>query len=150
VRRWLALPLLLGVMALLGAALTGGATALPDATFTSTPSSGPPGSSIEIASVTPCPSNPTGVAGPRVVRATLTRGSVVLGSVQLSVSSSGAWSGDLFVSRSATAGAARLDAFCFSSVEAEGATVAYPARSFTVVATAPPAPITSVVPAVTG
>jgi hypothetical protein len=42
-----------------------------------------------------------------------------------------------------------MDAFCFSSAQAEGATLAYTARSFSVVGIAPTAPITPVVP-VTG
>jgi hypothetical protein len=42
-----------------------------------------------------------------------------------------------------------MDAFCFSSAQAEGATLAYTARPFTVVGMAPAGPITPVVP-VTG
>jgi hypothetical protein len=150
VRRLIVLPLLFGVLALLGVAVTGGATAVPDAEFTSTPESGAPGTSISVASVTPCPPNPTGVAGPRVVRVTLSRGSGQVGFVQLSVGSSGAWTGHLVVAHSAAAGAASLDAFCFSSDVAEGATVAYAARSFTVVSVAPIASISPIAQPVTG
>ena len=149
-RRLLVLAVLFGVIALAAVVVMGGATAVPDAEFTSTPVDGPPGTSIVVSSITPCPQNPTGVEGPRVVRVTLSRGSAQLGFVQLAVASSGAWSGHLVVAPSATVGAASLDAFCFSSVEAEGATLAYMARLFTVVGVAPVAPIAPVAPAVTG
>ena len=149
-RRSLVLPVLLGVVALLGGTVMSAATAMTDAQFTSAPGAGAAGSHITVASVTPCPPNPAGVAGPRVARVTLARGSLLLGSVQLPVASSGAWTGRLVVAGSATAGAATLDAFCFSSGQAEGATLAYTTRSFTVVAEAPAAPISPVMPAVTG
>ena len=112
----------------------GAANAQSNARFSRHPAAGPPGTSITVTSITPCPANPPGVAGPRLVRVTLARGSVVLGSAQLSPGSSGAWSGTVFVSRSASRGAATLSAFCFSSAQAEGATLAYEPRTFTVTA----------------
>jgi hypothetical protein len=143
--------LIFSVIALVGLVLAvGGANAASAATFTNNPAAGPPGSSITVASITPCPPNPVGVVGPRLVRVTLTRASLVFGSVQLSVNAAGSWKGSLALGRSATPGAARLDAFCFSSAQAEGATLAYDPRTFTVVGAAPPARPVSAVPAVTG
>lgn len=149
-RKLITLPPLFGVIALLGVSFTFRAAAVPGAEFTSTPGSGPPGTSISVSSITPCPPNPSGVVGPRVVRVTLSRGNARLGSAQLSVASSGTWSGHLTVASSATGGSSSLDAFCLSSVEAEGATLAYNARSFTVTTEAPTAPIASAPVAVTG
>jgi hypothetical protein len=130
------------------------ATASPADTFSSSPSSGPPGTAISVASVTSCPANPAGVVGPRLVRVTLSRGNTVFSSVRLSLSTSGGWRGTLVVPKSASPGAAALSAFCFSSAMAEGATLAYQERTFTVTAPkvtpAPPAKPITATPTVTG
>ena len=122
----------------------GGVSAGAAATFDSTPAEGPPGTSITVSSVTPCPPNPAGVEGPPIVRVILAKGGQELASVQLPVDASGNWSGSLVVPDSATPGVATLDAFCFSSATAEGTTLNYEQRTFTVTAVAarpsPPAP----------
>src|SRR5207247_11053279 len=131
-----AMPALIGLAALVFS--LGAASATQPAAFARTPAVGPPGTSITVASVTRCPPNPAGVAGPRVVRVSLVEGGRGVGFAQLPVDASGAWSGTLVVSRSARPGAATLGAFCASSPQAEGATLAYQPRSFAVTAAAAP------------
>ena len=104
----------------------------PTATFDSTPAAGPAGSSITVSSITPCPPLPAGVQGPPIVRVNLVQGGQEVGSVELPVDASGAWSGALVVAGSASPGGATLDAFCFSSTQAEGTTLTYQSRTFTV------------------
>src|SRR2546430_9393268 len=123
------LPLMLGV-----------ASAGPVATFDSTPASGPPNTAITVSSITPCPPLPPGVPGPPIARVALSQGSQAIASVELPVDGSGAWSGTLVVPGSAGAGDATIQAFCFSSAQAEGATLAYEPRTFTVTAVSTPAP----------
>jgi hypothetical protein len=133
--------LLLVVVAALGLLLcVGGATAGAAATFDSTPAEGPPGTSITVSSVTPCPPNPAGVEGPPIARVVLSKGGQELASVDLPVDASGNWSGSLVVPDSATPGAATLNAVCLSSATAEGTTLNYEPRTFTVTAVAAPPP----------
>jgi hypothetical protein len=133
--------LLLVVVATSGLFLcVGGATAGVSATFDSTPSEGPAGTLITVSSVTPCPPNPAGVEGPPIVRVFLSQGGQELASVDLPVDASGNWSGSLVVPDSATPGGATLDASCLSSAMAEGSTLNYEPRTFTVTAVAAPPP----------
>jgi hypothetical protein len=134
--------LLLVVVAALGLLLfVGGATAGVSATFDSTPAEGPPGTLITVSSVTPCPPNPSGVEGPPIVRVVLSKGGQELASVDLPVDASGNWSGSLVVPDPATPGGATLEASCLSSATAEGTTLNYEPRTFTVSAiAAPPTP----------
>jgi hypothetical protein len=120
-RAVLALAIIVGVL-VAGSQLE--ANAQPG-TFKVTPTSGPPGTTITLTSVTPCPKNPAGVTGPRLVRATLFRGPTVIARGTFPVSASGAWSGTITVGPQAASGRDTLDAFCFSSPQAEGATLAY-------------------------
>jgi hypothetical protein len=94
-------------------------------TFRVTPTAGPQGTTITLTSVTPCPMNPAGVTGSRLVRATLFRGPAVIARGTFPVSASGAWSGTITVGPQAALGRDMLDAFCFSSPQAEGVTLAY-------------------------
>jgi hypothetical protein len=143
--RRLLLFVVLGAMAFVLS--VGGASAGAAATFDSTPAEGPGGTSIAVSSVTPCPPNPAGVEGPPIVRVILSQGGQQLASVELAVDASGSWSGNLVVPDSANQGGATLDAFCFSSAEAEGTTLNYEPRTFTVTAVvAPPPPPTPPVP----
>lgn len=103
------------------------------ATFRATPTSGPPGTGIAVASVTPCVL-PAGVTGAPFARVTLTRGSTVITAGRFPVSASGAWSGTLTVGSQAALGADTLQAFCIASPQAEGALLAYAAVPFTVTA----------------
>jgi hypothetical protein len=66
------------------------------------------------------------------VRVNLVQGGQGIGSVVLPVDASGAWSVALVVAGSASPGGATLNAFCFSSTQAEGATLTYQSRTFTV------------------
>jgi hypothetical protein len=133
--------LIVSVVALVGVVLgVGAATASTAATFSRSPATGSPGSSITVASVTPCPANPTGVPGPRHVDVVLSASHRVFGSIQAPVNASGAWKSTLFVSRSATPGGATLGAFCFSGPQAEGTTLTYQPRDFTVTAATPVPP----------
>jgi hypothetical protein len=151
--------LLVVVVAALGVFLcVGGASAGASATFDSTPAEGPPGTSITVSSVTPCPPNPAGVEGPPIVRVVLSKGGQELASVDLPVDASGNWSGSLVVPDSATPGGATLDASCLSSATAEGTTLNYEPRTFTVTAVGaapppaaptPPAPVAAA-PRLTG
>jgi hypothetical protein len=131
-----AMPALMGLAGLVFS--LGAASATSPATFARRPAAGPPGTSLTVSSITPCPPNPAGVAGPRVVRVSLVEAGRGVGFAQLPVAASGAWSGTLVVSRSARPGAATLGAFCASSPQAEGATLAYELRSFAVTAAAAP------------
>jgi len=126
------------------------ANAAQTARFARQPASGPAGTRITVSSITPCPANPAMVTGPRVVDVTASRGSTSLGSVRLSPQASGAWSGTLTVSSRARAGAVTLDAFCRSSAQAEGATLAYASRVFTVTSMAAPAQAVPGQPTFTG
>ena len=151
--------LLLVVVAALGLLLfVGGATAGVSPTFDSAPAEGPAGTLITVSSVTPCPPNPAGVEGPPIVRVFLSKGGQELASVDLPVDASGNWSGSLVVPDTATPGGATLDASCLSSAMAEGSTLNYEPRIFTVTAIAapppppaptPPAPV-AVAPRLTG
>jgi hypothetical protein len=134
--RLVAMPALIGLAGLVF--WMGAASATSPATFARTPAAGPPGTSITVSSITRCPPNPAGVAGPLVVRVSLAQGGRGIGSAQLPVNASGAWSGTLVVSRSARPGGASLGAFCASSPQAEGATLAYQQRTFQVTAAAAP------------
>jgi hypothetical protein len=137
--------LLLVVVSALGLLLcVGSAAAGASATFDSTPADGPPGTLITVSSVTPCPPNPAGVEGPPLARVFLSKDGQPLASVDLPVDASGNWNGSLVVPDSATPGGATLDASCLSSAMAEGATLNYEPRTFTVTAGAappPPAPV---------
>jgi hypothetical protein len=125
----------------------GGATAGVSATFDSAPADGPPGTLITVSSVTPCPPNPAGVEGPPIVRVFLSKGGQELASVDLPVDASGNWTGSLAVPDTATPGGATLDASCLSSATAEGTTLNYQPRTFTVtVIAAPPPPTTPPAP----
>src|ERR1700716_1161750 len=116
-------------VALAGVVLGGGAaTASPAATFSRSPAAGPPGASITVAAVTPCPANPAGVPGPRHVDVVLGNGKRIFGSIQLPVNASGGWKGTVVVSSAASPGAATLSAFCFSGPQAEGTTLSYQPR----------------------
>jgi hypothetical protein len=88
----------------------GSAAASPGATFASNPVAAPPGATIVVSSVTPCP--PTG--GAPVVIVTLQGSHRLIGTVQLPVSPSGRWRGRLAIARSAIPGPASLDASCLS------------------------------------
>ena len=126
-------------IARLGAAALGAAAfliALPaagagTATFTSTPASGPPGTSIVLTSRTPC-TLPPGVSGQPFIRASLTRGSTVVSATTIALSPSGSWTGTLSVGSQAATGIDTIDAFCLASPQAEGALLAYSPRTFTV------------------
>src|SRR5512135_1779648 len=148
------------VSVVVGTVLTvGAAGASPAATFRRTPAAGPPGSSVTVASVTPCPA--TGGAANPVVRVALIQGDLV-SSALLPISASGRWRGSLPVPRSATPGPATLQASCLTkppSGPPEGLSsikaLTYDDRSFTVIArpsvrrAAPARPVTAV-PATTG
>jgi hypothetical protein len=138
--------LLFLVVSALGLLLcVGSATAGASATFDSTPADGPPGTLITVSSVTPCPPNPAGVEGPPLVRVFVSKDGQPLASVDLPVDASGNWNGSLVVPDSATPGGATVAASCLSSAMAEGATLNYEPRTFTVTAIAatppPPAPV---------
>lgn len=100
-------------------------------TFRATPTSGPPGTTISVSSVTPCVL-PAGVTGSPFGRITLSRGSTVLASGDFPALSSGSWSGTLTVPSGTTAGAATLGADCQASQQAEGSLVHYDNVSFIV------------------
>jgi hypothetical protein len=136
-RRLLLLVVLAAFALLLSA---GGATAGAAATFDSSPAEGPPGTSITVSSVTPCPPNPAGVEGPQVVRVVLSKGGQELASVDLPVDASGNWSGTVVVPNSTSPGEATLSAVCLSSAQAEGSILNYEDRTFTVTAVAAPPP----------
>jgi hypothetical protein len=103
------------------------------ATFSATPASGPPGTSIVLSSVTQC-RLPAGVTGQPLVRATLSRGSTVISAATIPVAASGSWTGTLRVGRLAASGVDTIEAFCLASPQAEGALLAYSPRTFTVTA----------------
>jgi hypothetical protein len=114
------------------------ATSLPagaqtTGTFTASPTSAFAGSSISLASVTPC-TLPAGVTGAPLVRATLTRGSSALADVTIPVDASGSWRGTLRVPSGTTSGPAELSAFCIASPQAEGAVFEYSAVTIQVAA----------------
>src|SRR5260370_39477665 len=102
--------------------------------FGNDPVGGWGGSSITVLSITPCPL-PLGLPGLPTVRVVLAQGAVDargIGSIELRVNASGTWSGTLPVGASASQGDAILDASCFSSAQAGGATLASQPRSFAV------------------
>jgi hypothetical protein len=109
------------------------AAAADTATFTSTPASGPPGTSIVLTSRTPC-RLPPGVSGQPFIRASLTRGSTVISAATIALSPSGSWTGTLSVGSQAAAGVDTIEAFCLAGPQAEGALLAYSPRTFTVTA----------------
>jgi hypothetical protein len=102
-------------------------------TFTASPTSALAGSSISVASVTPC-TLPAGVTGAPLVRATLTRGSTALADVTITVDASGSWRGTVRVPPGTSAGPAELSAFCIASPQAEGAVFEYTAVTIQVAA----------------
>ena len=134
--------LVVPVLALAGAlAGMGAAMGSPADTFRRSPAAGPPGSTITVASVTPCPESPGQKTGPGVVSIRLLQGNGVVSSALLPVSNSGRWRGAILVGRSATPGAATLQASCLSkppSGPPEGLsaikTLTYHDRSFSVTA----------------
>ncbi len=101
-------------------------------TFTSSPSSGPAGTTISAQSVTPCVPPASSPGGGPFIRLTLQRGSVTLGSAQIPLGSGGSWSGSVTVSSSASPGSAQLTAFCIAGPQAEGAVLEYTPHTFTV------------------
>jgi hypothetical protein len=101
-------------------------------TFTSSPSSGPPGTTISVQSVTPCMPPASSPGGGPFIRLALQRGSVTLGTAQIPLGSGGSWSGSITVSSSASAGTAQLTAFCIAGPQAEGAVLEYTPHTFTV------------------
>jgi hypothetical protein len=150
--------LVVPVVALAGAFVgMGAAMGSPADTFSRSPAAGPPGSTITVASVTPCPESPGQKTGPGVVSVGLVQRNGLVSSVLLPVSNSGRWRGAIVVGRSATPGPATLQASCLSkppSGPPEGLsaikTLTYDDRAFTVTArptvrAAPPArPVTGV------
>jgi hypothetical protein len=132
---------MLGFMGLAVTATTASADAA--VVFANTPTAGPPGSSITVSSITPCPPLPPEVQGPPVVYVVLTQGTVdarAIGAVELPVNASGTWSGTLVVGASASPDDATLDAMCFPRTQAEGAVPVYQPRTFAITAPAAPAP----------
>jgi hypothetical protein len=101
-------------------------------TFTSSPSSGPAGTTISVQSVTPCVPPPSSPGGGPFIRLALQRGSVTLGTAQIPLGSGGSWSGSITVSSSAAPGTAQLTAFCIAGPQAEGAVLEYTPHTFTV------------------
>jgi hypothetical protein len=150
--------LVVPVVALVGALVgMGAALGSPADTFSRSPAAGPPGSSITIASITPCPESPGQKTGPGVVSVGLVQGNGLVSSALLPVSTSGRWRGTLVVGRSATPGPATLQASCLSkppSGPPEGLsaikTLTYDNRTFTITAApsvrpaAPARPVTGV------
>jgi len=150
------------VLAVVGTvSMVSAAGASPADTFRRTPAAGPPGSSVTVASVTPCPATGRALGSP-VVLVGLIQGDHLVSSAQLPISASGRWQGTLLVPQSATPGSATLQASCLSkppSGPPEGLssikTLTYDVRSFTVTAQpsvrrATPARPVPAVPATTG
>jgi hypothetical protein len=133
---------LFALLGFIGLAVTAGwAFAGSPVTFANTPPFGPPGGSITVSSITPCPPLPPGVEGPPIVLVMLVQGEVDargIGSVELPVNASGTWSGTLVVGASASQGDATLGAFCYSRAETAGPILEYEPRRFSVTALAAP------------
>jgi hypothetical protein len=102
------------------------ASAQTTGTFTASPTSAFPGSSISVASVTPC-TLPAGVTGAPLVRVTLTRGNTAFADATITVDASGSWRGTVRVPDGTSAGPAELTVFCIASPQAEGALFEYTA-----------------------
>jgi hypothetical protein len=101
--------------------------------FRVTPTSGRPGTTISVSSVTACPPVP-GVTGPPRADVSVTRGTTSVGKASFPIDAAGKWSGSLPVSASASPGAAKVEAFCMANPQAEGAYFAYAPRTFIVLA----------------
>jgi LPXTG-motif cell wall-anchored protein len=101
------------------------------ATFTASPRSGPPGTTITVASVTKCVL-PAGVTGQPFIRISLARGTTVVATTDIPTSPSGSWTGTLAVGSMAAPGVDTIEAFCIAGPQAEGAVLAYEPVSFTV------------------
>ena len=101
------------------------------ATFTVSPTSGPPGTTITVTSVTKC-LLPAGVTGQPFIRVFLGRGRTVVATTDIPVSASGSWAGTLTVGSLAAPGVDTLVAYCIASPQAEGSVLDYGPTSFTV------------------
>ena len=97
-------------------------------TFQVTPVTGPAGATITVSSVSPC----VPATSETFARIALSQGSTVLASANVSVSSTGAWTGTLTVPSTATLGSATLGGDCIASPQAEGSLLHYQDVSFTV------------------
>ncbi|HZQ28523.1 MAG TPA: hypothetical protein VFA94_12560 [Acidimicrobiales bacterium] len=123
-------------LALLATVLVGwasGAWAQSTASFKLSPTAGRPGTTIAVASVTPCPPV-AGVTGPARADVSVSRGSTSLGKASFPIDAAGKWSGSLRISTSASPGAAQVTVFCIANPQAEGAYFDYAPRTFTVLA----------------
>lgn len=124
----------IGIAAVLGAIaiiLALPAAEAETAKFRATPTSGPPGTRILLSSITPC-TLPPGVTGQPLIRASLSRGSIVVTATTTAVRPDGSWRTSLTVGREAAAGTDTIDVFCLASPQAEGVLLGYAPSTFTV------------------
>ncbi|MDQ1395368.1 MAG: hypothetical protein QOG64_627 [Acidimicrobiaceae bacterium] len=105
------------------------------------------GSTLTVRPLDQCPPPPDVPGAQPLARISLTRGTSVLASAEVPVSSAGAWSAQLRVPAGTRSGSAQLAAFCFFSPQAEGAYAAYAANRVTVSPAASTLPFTGPRPA---